>query len=217
MQFHPDPRSALDTSRQSPAALIAWVMARAQRPVVTTNFRPHSAVLLHLVTRARADIPVIWIDSGYNTPATYHFAEQLTRLLKLNLQVYTPRITTARRSALLGDIPALDAAEHAAFTHQVKLEPFERAFAEWAPDFWFTGIRAEQNNFRRSLGVFSNGPVGSTKVAPLHGWTEVDLENYLRAEQLPDNQNYLDPTKGAAHQECGLQYLGNEARALRQS
>ncbi len=198
-----------DLSLNDPQDIIAWVIARATRPVVSTNFRPHSAAILHMVTRVCPDIPVIWVDSGYNTPATYRFAEQVTHALQLNLQVYTPRMTSARRAALYGEVPSLEHPSHTEFTREVKLEPFERAFAELAPDYWFTGIRAEQNEFRKSLGVFSNGPHGSTKVAPLHAWTEVDLEDYLYAEQLPDNTDYFDPTKVALERECGLQYLGS--------
>ena len=42
-------------------AIIAWALARATNPVVTTNFRPHSAALLHMVSRACPDIPVVWV------------------------------------------------------------------------------------------------------------------------------------------------------------
>ena len=34
--------------------------------IVTTNFRPLEAVILHLVTRQKPDIRVLWIDHGLN-------------------------------------------------------------------------------------------------------------------------------------------------------
>ncbi|MEQ8660741.1 MAG: phosphoadenosine phosphosulfate reductase family protein, partial [Gammaproteobacteria bacterium] len=61
------------------AAIVAWALAQAHNPVLCTNFRPGAAVLVHLVTRARPDIPVIWVDTGYNTPATYRHVDALTR------------------------------------------------------------------------------------------------------------------------------------------
>ncbi|MGH8597768.1 MAG: phosphoadenosine phosphosulfate reductase family protein [Gammaproteobacteria bacterium] len=192
-----------------PVAIIEWVRQHAHRPVISTNFRPHSAALLHLVTRCIPDIPVIWIDSGYNTSATYRFAEALSTRLSLNLQVYTPRITAARRLAIFGGVPDLDHPEHTAFTEEVKLEPFARALRELEPDFWFTGIRAAQNDFRKSLGVVSRGAHGTTRIAPIFHWTEVDLENYLYEHALPDNADYIDPTKVLADRECGLQHLGS--------
>ena len=192
-----------------PRTIIEWALARARNPVISTNFRPHTAVLLHLVSRVKPDIPVIWVDTGYNTPATYQFVEELAGILGLNLHVYTPKVTAARRAAVFGGVPGLEHPEHARYTEEVKLEPFERAFRELAPDYWFTGIRADQNSFRKSLGVVSRGALGSIKVAPIFNWTEVDLENYLYEHGLPDNPDYIDPTKVSDDRECGLQHLGS--------
>ena len=48
--------------------MIAYALERAAgRAVVTTNFRPGEAVILHLITQQQPDIPVLWIDHGYNT------------------------------------------------------------------------------------------------------------------------------------------------------
>jgi phosphoadenosine phosphosulfate reductase len=196
-------------SASAPRGIIQQALAQARAPVLSTNFRPHAAALLHIVTEVRPDIPVIWVDSGYNTPATYAFAAALTARLGLNLQVYTPRVTAARRLACLGGVPTLGDAGHAEFTREVKLEPFERALRELRPDVWLTGIRADQTAHRRALGVVSRGPLDTVKVAPLYHWTEVDLENYLYEHRLPDNYDYVDPTKVRDDRECGLQHLGS--------
>jgi phosphoadenosine phosphosulfate reductase len=179
----------------------------ARRPIISTNFRPLSIALVHLVTRVKADIPVVWVDSGYNTEATYRFVDRVTRQFKLNLHIYTPRGTAARRAQLEGRAPEVDTPEHARFTHEVKLEPFERALDDWRPDFWITGIRRDQSDYRRSLEVVSDGPRGVTRIAPIYRWTEVDVEGYIDANGLPDYDDYHDPTKGKENRECGLQTL----------
>lgn len=200
---------AFDIRATDPREIIEQALAQARAPVLSTNFRPHAAALLHMVTRVMPDIPVIWVDSGYNTPATYAFAESLRARLGLNLKVYTPLVTAARRHACFGGIPSLADPGHAEFTREVKLEPFERALREHRPDVWLTGIRADQTAHRRALGVVSRGPLGTFKIAPLYSWTEVDLENYLYEAGLPDNLDYVDPTKGRDDRECGLQHLGS--------
>ena len=192
-----------------PQDIVRRALAAARKPVISTNFRPRSAAFLHLVTRIAPGIPVIWVDTGYNTPATYRFADEVTQRLGLNLKVYSPLVTSARRAALWGGVPALDDPHHAAFTQEVKLEPFERALREAAPDLWLTGIRGEQTEFRRSLGVISNGPFGTLRVAPIFAWSAVDLEDYLYEHGLPDNDDYVDPTKGRENRECGLQNMGS--------
>src|SRR5437879_10494808 len=90
----------------SPLEITRWAIAQANgRALVSTNFRPYEAVLLHLCTQVQPDIPVLWVDHGYNRAATYRHAEQLKQLLRLNLQAYTPRVTTAGYETLYGAVP----------------------------------------------------------------------------------------------------------------
>ncbi|HVT34428.1 MAG TPA: phosphoadenosine phosphosulfate reductase family protein, partial [Nevskiaceae bacterium] len=152
---------------RKPQELIAWVLSVRERPLITTNFGPYSPVLLHQVTRQRPDIPVLWIDTGYSTPATYAFAHEVTRLLRLNLHVYHPLRSRAQRDAEEGAPPALGDPRHAAFTQEVKLEPFARATHELAPDVWFTALRAEQTAERAAMQPVSVNKEGLMKVAPL--------------------------------------------------
>ena len=63
---------------QSPLEVTRWAVAQARgRAIVSTNFRPYEAVVLHLATLVQPDIPVLWVDHGYNRPATYRHAERL--------------------------------------------------------------------------------------------------------------------------------------------
>ena len=53
-----------------------WAMSKTERPIVSTNFRPYEAAILHATSRAKKDIQVIWCDTGYNTPNTYKHADE---------------------------------------------------------------------------------------------------------------------------------------------
>src|SRR3954464_4917134 len=91
---------------QSPLEIVRWAIKQAPgAAIVSTNFRPFEAVLLHLCVQVQPDIPVLWADHGYNRPATYQHAEQLKKLLHLNLKAYVPRMTAAHRDAVAGPIP----------------------------------------------------------------------------------------------------------------
>ena len=192
-----------DLGRDAPA-LVRWALGLGQRAIVTTNFRPFEAVILHMVTRAQPDVPVVWMDNGYNTEATYRFAAEVTRQLKLNLQIYLPRRSRAHREALEGPAPALDDPRHAAFTEEVKLEPFARALRETAPKVWFTALRATDTAVRAAMEPVSINPDGLIKVAPLLHWSSKDLYEYCQAHGLPNNFDYVDPTKAEDNRECGL-------------
>lgn len=184
--------------------LVDWALTLGQPAIVTTNFRPFEAVILHLVTRVKPDVPVIWMDNGYNTDATYRFADEVTRRLKLHLRIYLPRRSRAHREAVDGPTPALDDPRHAAFTEEVKLEPFARALRETAPKVWFTALRATDTAVRARMDPVSVNPDGLIKVAPLLHWSSRDLHGYCEAHDLPNNFDYVDPTKGEENRECGL-------------
>src|SRR6202166_4738688 len=90
----------VELRNKSPLEIVKWAVAQAKgRTIVSTNFRPYEAVVLHLATQVQTDIPVLWVDHGYNRPATYQHAEQLKKMLKLNLKAFVPKITAAHYDA----------------------------------------------------------------------------------------------------------------------
>src|SRR5471032_344724 len=91
---------------QSPLEIVKWAIAQANgRAIVSTNFRPYEAVILHLATQVQPEIPVLWVDHGYNRPATYKHAEQVIKLLKLNIKAFVPKLTAAHYDAAFGGMP----------------------------------------------------------------------------------------------------------------
>ncbi len=186
-----------------PEEIISWAIGHGKKPVVTTNFRPYEVAILHAVTEVDSNIPVIWCDTGYNTPQTYKHAEELIQRLGLNIKLYVPKQTSAHRDAIMG-IPQIDDPRHAEFTEQVKLEPFKRAMAEHKPDVWFTNLRKGQTAHRDSLDVLSMSKDGVLKVSPFYHWSDTQLDAYLKLRNLPNEHNYFDPTKVLANRECGL-------------
>ncbi len=186
-----------------PEEIISWAIQYAGNPVVTTNFRPYEVAILHAVTDVMRDIPVIWCDTGYNTPKTYQHAEELTYRLGLNIKLYVPLQTSAHRDAVLG-IPDVEDPRHRAFTEQVKLEPFKRAMQEHRPDVWFTNLRKGQTAHRDTLDILSLSKDGVLKVSPFYHWNDAQLDVYLKERNLPNEHSYFDPTKVLENRECGL-------------
>jgi phosphoadenosine phosphosulfate reductase len=187
-----------------PERLTAWAVGLGRQPFVSTSFGPFAAVTLHLATRAAPAIPVVWVDSGYGTPAMYRFADEVARLLKLNLKIYRPRRSRAHREAIDGPLPELGEPGHAAFSEEVKLEPFDRAVRELGGKVWITGIRAEETAARAQMQPVSLARDGVIKVAPVLHWTSKQMHEYLKQHRLPNNFDYFDPTKVEDRRECGL-------------
>ncbi|MDE3743715.1 phosphoadenosine phosphosulfate reductase family protein [Maribacter polysaccharolyticus] len=186
-----------------PEAIVSWAIEHSKNAVVTTNFRPYEVAILNAVTKVDSSIPVVWCDTGYNTPQTYAHAEELIATLDLKIKLYVPKQTAAHRDVVMG-IPGIDDPRHAVFTEQVKLEPFKRAMAEIKPDVWFTNLRKGQTALRDTLDIFSLSKDGVLKVSPFYHWTDEQLDAYLEERKLPNEHKYFDPTKVLENRECGL-------------
>ena len=194
---------------QSALEIVKWAIAQAKgRAIVSTNFRPYEAVILHLATQAQPDIPVLWADHGYNRPATYQHAEALKQQLKLNVKAFVPRMTAAHYDAIHGGAPEPTPENEQRlkeFSTVMKLEPFLRGMKELAPTIWLTALRKVQNPNRAGLDiVVADGNFNTIKVSPVFYWSDADMEAYLQRHHLPNEWDYFDPAKADEKRECGL-------------
>jgi phosphoadenosine phosphosulfate reductase len=206
---------------KTPLEIVKWAIALAKgHAVVSTNFRPYEAVILHLCTQVQPDIPVLWVDHGYNRPATYKHARRLKKLLKLNLKTFVPKVTAAHYNAVF-DGPPEPTPENEerikAFSALMKLEPFKRGMKELAPTVWLTALRKVQNPNRAGLNIVSeDNNFGTLKVSPVFNLSNDDLEAYLKKYRLPNEWDYFDPAKADEKRECGLHAKwGSQARGSR--
>lgn len=110
---------------------------------------------LHLVTRQKADIPVILTDTGYLFPETYQFIDQLTEKLDLNLQVFRAAQSPAWQEARYGKLweQGIEGIER--YNQINKVEPMNRALETLQARTWFAGLRRDQSGSRAHLPVLA--------------------------------------------------------------
>ena len=150
---------------------------------MTSSFGAQSAVMLHLVTRVVPDLPVILVDTGYLFPETYKLIQDFTERFKLNLKVYTARVTPARYEALHGK--TWEYAEGLSHYHDVfKVEPLQRALEELNVTAWLAGLRADQTDHRASLRTVEQQN-GLYKIHPILSWSRKDIGQYMSEYELP--------------------------------
>lgn len=185
--------------------IVAWALSQGKKTIATTSFGKNAAVMLNVISQVDESVPTIWVDTGYNLRDTYVVADKLIKRIPLDYHVYSPLMTSERRNAVMGGIPTMDdEALHTEFTRQVKLEPFNRAIDEWAPEIWITGIRQQETEHRKTLDVLSLDARGILKVAPLFYWSDEQVEQYMKDNELLSCRHYFDPTKVQDGRECGL-------------
>ncbi len=91
-----------ELEKMSAQERIAWAVETCRIIIVSSSFGAQSAVMLHLLTQVKPDIPVVLTDTGYLFPETYGFVDTLTEKLALNLKVYRADISAAWQEARFG-------------------------------------------------------------------------------------------------------------------
>jgi phosphoadenosine phosphosulfate reductase len=151
---------------------------------LSSSFGAQAAVSLHLVTRARPEIHVVLIDTGYLFPETYRFVDDLVERLRLNLKVYQPSVSPAWLEARHGRLweQGLEGIER--YNALRKGEPMQRALAELGVATWFAGLRRDQARTRSRIRPLEFRD-GRWKVHPVFDWTDRQVFAYLRRHDLP--------------------------------
>src|ERR1700758_699031 len=108
--------------------------------VLSSSFGAQSAVSLHLLTQRMPEIPVIVVDTGYLFPETYHFIDELTQRLSLNLHVIRPTLSPAWLEARYGELwnQGREGLDH--YNRLAKVEPMQRALVELGAGTGIAGL-----------------------------------------------------------------------------
>ena len=182
------------------------VAAQFERPVLLFSGGKDSIVMLHLAKKAffpaRLPFPLMHIDTGHNFPETIEFRDRLVKETGIHLIVGSVQESIdkgrvkdevgpeASRNALqtvtlLDSLKEhnIDAALGGGRRDEEKARAKERffshrdAFGQWDP-----------KNQRPELWHLFNGrknPGEHFRVFPLSNWTEMDIWQYIAAEEIP--------------------------------
>ncbi|WP_409566850.1 phosphoadenylyl-sulfate reductase [Rheinheimera sp. 4Y26] len=151
--------------------------------MLSSSFGIQAAVMLHLCTSVKADLPVVLTDTGYLFPETYRFIDELTERLQLNLKVYRSHLSPAWQEARFGQL--WTSPEGLKQYNQLnKVEPMQRAQQELAVQSWFSGLRRSQSSTRADTQIVSVQR-GVVKICPIVEWSNKDIHYYLKDHNLP--------------------------------
>lgn len=168
----------------TPTERVAWALANLPgQHILSSSFGIQAAVMLHLVTQVKSDIPVVLTDTGYLFPETYRFIDELTERLALNLHVYQAQVSPAWQEARYGQL--WQTAEGIKQYNQLnKVEPMQRALQQLQAQSWFTGLRRSQSSTRADKQILEISR-GVVKLQPIIEWSNKDVHYYLQEHGLP--------------------------------
>jgi phosphoadenosine phosphosulfate reductase len=167
---HAHPRTVLE----------AAVETFGDRLALVSSFGAESAVLLHLASKVKPDIPVLFLDTGMLFGQTLDYRRQLAARLGLtdvrDLRPHYQDLATADPEAKLWQT------DTDACCHVRKVLPLDRALADF--DGWITGRKRFHGGSRLALPVVEQAD-RQVKFNPLANWTKEDLDAYAAQYDLP--------------------------------
>jgi sulfate adenylyltransferase subunit 2 len=198
--------SHLDALEAESIHILREVAAEFSRPAMLYSIGKDSSVMLRLVQKAfypaRIPFPMIHIDTTYKFREMIEFRDSTARGLELNLIVHTNReaidaganpfrLGTSKCCGLLKTKALLDALRENGIDAAIggarrdeeksrakeRIFSFRDSFGQWDP-----------KNQRPELWNLYNGRIDkgeSVRVFPLSNWTELQVWEYIRRENIP--------------------------------
>ncbi len=164
---------------------VSWALSHLpDNHVLSSSFGAQAAVMLHMLSSQRPDIPVIVIDTGYLFPETYRFIDELSRSLHLNLNVFRPDLSSAWQEARFGKRWEEGIKGIGAYNRANKVLPMERALESLNVGTWFAGLRRSQTQSRKNTPIVESSGE-RWKVHPIADWNDRDVYEYLKKHDLP--------------------------------
>ena len=150
------------------------------RLALVSSFGAESVALLHLASRVKKDLPVLFIDTEMLFDETLAYQREVAAKLGLT------RVTVVRASDVGVHDP--DGTLHQRDTDACcalrKTAPLQAALGEY--DGWITGRKRFQSGQRAALPHFeAEAGTGRIKVNPLAFWSSDDVRDYIEENRLP--------------------------------
>jgi sulfate adenylyltransferase subunit 2 len=182
------------------------VAAEFKNPVMLYSIGKDSSVMLHLAMKAfypaKPPFPLLHVDTTWKFKEMIRFRDDTVKRLGLNLIVHTNADGIAR---------GINPFDHGSsfYTQVMKTETLKGALTEHGFDAAFGGARRDEEKSRAKERIFSfrsasHGwdpknqrpelwnlyntrvkPGESIRVFPLSNWTELDIWQYILAEEIP--------------------------------
>jgi len=147
---------------------------------MVSSFGAESVVLLHLISQADPDTPVLFLETGMLFPETLTYQRAVAETLGLtNVRIIRPDSADLFLHDPDGDLHLRDADTCCALR---KTKPLELALQPF--DGWITGRKRHQTGDRAAMEVFEVD-AGKLKINPLANWTPQDIADHMTAHDLP--------------------------------
>jgi phosphoadenosine phosphosulfate reductase len=134
------------------------------------------AVIIHLASKVRPGIDVVFLDTGYHFAETIGTRDAVSSVYPVNVINVTPAQTVAQQDEEMG--PRLYSRNPDLCCYLRKVVPLEKALEPY--DAWLTGVRREETSARSDTrAVQWDARREMVKVNPIVDWTQDQVDAYI--------------------------------------
>jgi phosphoadenosine phosphosulfate reductase len=201
-----------------PGEIVRWALEDSglDRIAIASAFQAEGTVVMHLATQIRPDIPILFLETGFQFAETLAFKEQLTERLALNVVDIVGHQTVAEQETTHG--PRLYERDPERCCDMNKVRPMFETLR--GLDAWMTAVRRDSSPTRATSPFVDQYELEPgrwiVKINPMAATTRRDTWRYLKDHGLPHNPLY---DLGYASIGCApctrVQFAGEPERAGR--
>ncbi len=181
-------RAGEELEEASAEEIIRWAAEQfGDRLCVASSMQ--DAVLVHLASRVRPGIDVLFLDTGYHFAETIGTRDAVQAVYDVNLITVRPELTVAEQNERYG--PRLYERDPDLCCALRKVAPLNKALEPY--DAWLTGLRRVESPTRANTKVVDwDAKRGKVKIAPLARWTDDDVAAYVAEHGVLLNPLLMD-------------------------
>jgi len=153
-----------------------------------TSLGAEDQVLTYFLSRINSKAKIFTLDTGRLFPETLDLIDKTNNRYKVKIEVFFPEAAQVEEMVNNKGINLFyeSVENRKECCHIRKIVPMKRALE--GIDAWVTGLRAEQSITRQDIDIVSwDNNFNLIKVNPLINWTEQQLWDFIRNNDIPFN------------------------------
>ena len=146
-------------------------------------------VITDMIAKIDTSTKIFTLDTGRIFPETYTTLEETNKKYDINIEVYFPNSERVERMVNENGINLFyeNVQNRKMCCHVRKIEPLQRAMSD--VDVWITGLRKDQSITRILTDIVElDATTNKLKINPLVDWSEEDIWNYIKENEVPYNK-----------------------------
>ena len=181
---------AVELDDKEPQEVLAWSIDRFGNELgICSSFQAEGCLLIDMAHKIDPNIRVFTIDTGRQPQETYNLIDKIRDRYGIKVEIFLPDSTIIQQMVTRhgNNLFYRDVNLRLLCCQVRKVLPLRKALMNYSA--WVTGLRRDQwatrSNIRKVEIDHDHG--GIVKLAPLADWTEEEVWDYIKLNDVPYN------------------------------